>query len=242
MNYIRSMNKSQLLLPLMAISIALMAFAFWAATNNKVEAQNSGYMGIMSDDLTLISTGDTETSGADNWTKILSGEIRTPQWEDTVFGVSLECGLYTDTKVRSKGGDKDASKAEAMVRVKVMVDGVEMAAPGEVRFCARSQELIAQFGGVLDCVDTNGDDVINYSECDLTEEELQLIIQTVGAHHFNFVKLDFESGDHFIEVKAELTTNAEWQAGSAEAKAFIGKGSLIVDEVRLAKTADLSSN
>ena len=43
-------------------------------------------------------------------------------------------------------------------------------------------------------------------------------------------------------MQAKISTSADWEEGSAEAKAFIGKGSLIVDEVRLAKTADLSSN
>ena len=114
MNNIRSMNKSQLLLPLMAISIALMAFAFWAANNNKVEAQNSGYMGIMNEDLILVES--SEAGGAGVYTTILSGEVRTPQWEDTVLGVSLECGIYTDTKVKSKGGKSDTSTASARVQ------------------------------------------------------------------------------------------------------------------------------
>src|SRR5713226_5865040 len=137
---------------------------------------------------TLIGqTGTATPPGV--WVDLLSATIKTSQQKDLFVDVSLECGLFTETLVRSKGGTSDTSKAEAIVMVRVLVDGVP-AQPGAVNFCTRSQTLMAQFGGILSCTDLNGDGVITLDECTLTNEQLDLILDSMAANAFNFALAD----------------------------------------------------
>ena len=96
---------------------------------------------------------------------------------------------------------------------------------------------MAKFGGVLSCSDLNGDGAVTFDECTLTDEELELILDTMAAHSFNFVLDDLGAGTHDVVVEAMVDTNASWQLGTASATAAIGKGSLTVEEVRLVKGA-----
>ena len=61
----------------------------------------------------------------------------------------------------------------------------------------------------------------------------------MGAHSFNFFHLDMDQGDHYIDVQVKLSTNTEYMAGGAEAEAYIGKGSVAIDEVKFVKSANL---
>ena len=73
-------------------------------------------------------------------------------------------------------------------------------------------------------------------ECDATDEEIELILDTTAAHHFNFVAANLSSGVHTIDVKAEIvsaTTSAD-----ADASAIVGPGSLTVEEVRATNSPD----
>jgi len=173
------------------------------------------------------------TDGTQSWDLILSNVIHTPEKKDLLIGVSLETGLYTRTQVKSSGGTKDTSNSTAGIQIKVLVDGVE-AAPGVVTFDKRSQTLSATLGGYFaNCTDANGDGITDVmTECDLLPEEIELILDTMAAHHFNFVVADLNSGDHSIEVYAEIKTGASSQSGSTSALATIGKGSLTVEEIR----------
>ncbi len=53
---------------------------------------------------------------------VLQTSIKMPKHKDISIDVSLECGNFLDTKVRSKGGSKDSASAAATVRVAVLVD------------------------------------------------------------------------------------------------------------------------
>lgn len=171
---------------------------------------------------------------ADPYQTIIRKTLRTSQQKRVFVDLSMECGLYTRTLVKSKGNNKDTSTAEASVKVLVYVDG-KAAAPGEVTYCKRTQELSASLGGALDnCQDLDGDGHITLDECDLTDEEIELVLDTMGAQSFNFVSPLLDSGDHVIEVKVLISNYAAAGAGEAEAKATLGKGSMTVDEVRLA--------
>jgi hypothetical protein len=171
------------------------------------------------------------------WTTILSNTLKTPNQKDLFIDVSMECGLYTRTDVKS-AGTRDKSVAEAGVYVQVLVDEVP-AYPGEVVFCRRSQTLSALFGGFLQCTDLNGDGVVTDDECAWTEEELSLILDTMNANAFNFVLDDLGAGDHTVAVQARISTVEEAGAGVADAKATIGKGSMTVEEVRLIQGEDI---
>lgn len=176
------------------------------------------------------------TRDSNGWVPILSASLKMPEQKDLFVGVSLETGLMTDTLVRSKGGTSDTSWAEANLQVRVLIDGIA-AEPGVVTFDKRRQTLMATFNGI--CTDTNGDNIVNFDECQ-TPEELQLILDTLEAHHFNFAVDDLGSGIHTIVVEARVTTSANWQLGSASATGAVGKGTVTVEEVRLVKGTDIT--
>lgn len=88
----------------------------------------------------------------------------------------------------------------------------------------------------MSCGDTNGDGIVTVDECTFTDEELQLILDTMGAHHFNFALTDVGAATHIVKVQARVTTAASslLQAG---ATGSVGKGAVTVEEVRLVKDA-----
>jgi len=233
-------TKRPWLVALSAMPVALVAVAFMAATSFSGQVQaapDANDDGMMTGNMTVF-TNATDTHG---WVDIagLSGVMHKASWKDLVIDVSLECSLVTDTEVKSKGGNKETSAAEAGVEVRVLVDGVEpeMFEPGKVTFCRRSQTLSASFGGVYsDCTDANGDGDTTLDDCLLTEEEIQLVLNTTNGNAFNFVYRDLPQGDYLIVVQARITSSSSASNGSADAYATIGKGSAILEEVRFAKT------
>lgn len=175
----------------------------------------------------------TENDVPEGYSLVLSTELSnsgTPK--DLVIGLSFETVLMTETVVTSKGGNKSQSQADAAIEMVVYVDG-KQAAPGEIVFDKRIQTLWAKLGGVLDCTDANLDGIISFDECNLTEEEIGLILDTKAAHSFNFLAYDIGSGSHTIEAYAKLSFNGEvvTGTGSAKANAALGKGTLSVWEV-----------
>ena len=238
--------KPGLLVPFLAMAIAMMALAFWAAMSLSVSASehdngNPSNDGFMSDGL-LVANNSTADHG---WETIpgLSGYMKKAQKWDMVVDVSLECSLYTQTEVKSKGGNKDTSTAQAGVYVRVLVDGVPMEpyyqvageeTPG-VTFCRRYQELSAKFQGLFEqCIDEEGHVFLN-DDC-LEYEELNLVLDTTNANAFNFVRKDLPQGEYLIEVQTKVSSDTSNQNGSADAWGAIGKGSAIIHEVRFANT------
>lgn len=179
--------------------------------------------------------------GVAAWTTLLQGSLHMAQDKDLVIGVSMEAGLFTETTVKSKLGTADTSWAEALIEVQVLVDGVP-AYPGTVVYARRYQQLMARFGGIIDsCTDANGDGRLDIgTECTVTDEELQLVLDTMNANHFNFLLADLAAGDHVVEVQTRIGSSSSAMAGSASANAVIGKSSLTVEEVRLVKDLNLS--
>ena len=168
---------------------------------------------------------------------ILSNRIKTPNQKDLFLGVTMECGLLTKTTAKSKGGDKDTAIAEAGIQVQVLIDG-KPAAPGPVTFCKRRQELSATFQGLIDGCLTVAEDGVNIildEDC-LEPEEVSLMQSTMTASGYNFIAGNLGPGVHNIEVQARigLFTDAE-TTDRVEARGMIGKGSLIVEEVRMIK-------
>jgi len=167
-------------------------------------------------DVAILDSGDMD------WTTILEQDIKTPNGKDLFIDVSLECGLYTKTKVKSKGGTEDTATAKALIKVKVLVDGHEVY-PGEVIFNARTQKLTAKFAGYFE------DDV-------LTDEELELILDTMSANSFNFIAPDLDADTHTITVQAMIDTET---LGDAAAYATIGNGSVTIELVRMIQDEDI---
>ncbi len=179
---------------------------------------------------------------------LLSVDIHVASQKELIFDVSLECGLYTRTLAKSKGGKQDTQTAEASVRINVIVtdaDGTKMFAyPGGegegVVFCSRTQTLSATFQGIF--ADDTGDTCL-YTDPDtgaikldmdcLTDEEVELILDTMSANAFNFVAPDLTSGTYHVEVWSDIDTSDD--TNQVEARALIGRGSMVVDEVRFVK-------
>ncbi len=233
------------------------------------------------------------TQGSAHELTPLTTQIKVPQGKELILDLSLECGLFTRTLAKSKGGNKDTSVAEASVRVNVLYkheDEAEWhyAYPGGnsngVVFCSRMQELSATFQGIFETgddtlmfrvdVDNNGDGDVGLivAECDagdvcspitvvgtcliqgesgtvyldtecLTEEEVELVLDTMSANSFNFVALDLTSGIYDVKVVADIDTCVgemrdddgdcvESGNENAEALATVGRGSLDIDERR----------
>ena len=185
---------------------------------------------------------------------ILYSGIKTSSQKDLVMGVSLECGLTTRTTVKGRKGKQSTSTASSSVEVAVYLDyGVEgserMANPGWVTFCSRNQELSAILGGVLEScvvtlVDTDEDGIpdtggFTKDDCEFSDEEISLLLETMSANHYNFTMTDAGtagSEGHTVTVMARVSSAADgdWdQLDEPAANAYIGNGVLIVDEIRL---------
>jgi hypothetical protein len=185
------------------------------------------------------------TADQRGFTKVLETTLKNSgEPKDLIIGLSFETSLFTETVVRSKGGSKSTSTADATIEMYVTVDGV-MAAPEEVIFDRRTQTLWAELGGVLDCNDLNGDGIVSFDECTLSDEEIGLILDTTAAHSFNFLAYDIGSGSHTIQAYARVSKGGnvvgecdpdvyaagECDPGSWDASASLGKGTLAVWEV-----------
>lgn len=115
-------------------------------------------------------TSDDLASLASSEHQIMSAMIKMPKHKELLIDVSLECGNFLETQVKSKGGDKNSANAEATVRVLVIVndgsgwkpalpsgnpnrdligDGTWTGPTEGVVFCHRSQELEAKFQGIF---------------------------------------------------------------------------------------------
>jgi hypothetical protein len=108
-----------------------------------------------------------------------------------------------------------------------------------VVYCDRIQTLAAKFAG-LNCT---ADATTGAVTC-TNPEELQLILRTLGAHAFNFAKTDVGVGVHnvIVQARAQAGVNFDDDASGgalAGAEAFAGAGSMIVDEVRLVRGANI---
>lgn len=196
-----------------------------------------GLINVM-DELSVGTNSTSSTVGT--WQTILSNNLKTPNQKDVFVDVSLEVGLLTDTLVRSKNNHSDTSVSSAGVEVRVLIDDRE-ALPGVVVFGRRTQTLTAKFQGIIDgclALDTNTWSIVIDPDCVLPEE-LQLILETMNANSFNFILADLTPGVHNVKVQARLNLGASAEAGSARARALIGKGSVTVESVRMIRNEDI---
>ena len=184
-----------------------------------------------------------QSSEGDGYTSIFTQTIKVPEKKDLFIDVSLECGLTTDTKVMSRQLKRALAEAEATVMVRVMLDNEEVA-PGEITFARRHQTLIAEFAGDFsECITDEGTIVL--TDTCVAEETLQLILDTMNANSFNFIAMDVESGIHTIDVQAKLEYKTvegtiDGVGGEAAANAYLGKGSVTVECVRMMSGEDVT--
>ena len=114
--------------------------------------------------------------------------------------------------------------------------------------------MLAKFGGYMECIDADtvdtdgdgipdaGDGVIQYAECTIYDESLQLWLSTLDAQAFFFALDDVGTGWHDVEVQARILVSGSSQTGATATRGWVGKGSLTIEEVRLVKEQDITSN
>ncbi len=156
------------------------------------------------------------TNVADNWSDILVGTFKTGGAKDMTIDFTAECVLITDNNASKGGGNKDRSTAS--LRVRVLVDGSE-AIPGPVTLCQRVVELEFDGDGFL------------------SADTIDLLINTLSTHGFNFVALDVGNGPHTVQVQGQVFL-ADLRGGPSAA--FLLKRSMIAEEVNLKGTGDFS--
>lgn len=243
------------------------AFASGAAVAEGTPAAKAtfAYDGLIALQSSASQTGTGTASDVDGWATVLRSQLKTANQKDLFINPSLQCGIVTDTTVKSLNGSTDSSEARGTIRVRVKVtapdgtytfavpnntgataDPTEPNADGLV-YCDRIQTLVAKFSG-LSCTaapyeftDNNNDgidDVVDGSVSCATPEELQLILKTLNANSFNFLAPNVGSGVHTIDVQAKTSAKVgvvSDNGSMAGAEAFIGAGSVTVEEVRMIK-------
>ena len=200
-------------------------------------------------DLSQTAGGPPNSSGDTGWVDVLTAQIKTSSQKDLVFDVAMQCGIVTDTTVKSSGGSQSSATARGTIAVRVLVDGDAAEPDGSIDaekvdadgvvYCDRIQTLAAKFAG-LNCTADPNTGVVTCTD----PEELRLLLRTLNANAFNFAKADVGVGVHtvVVQAKAAAAVNFDDDASGgalAGAEAFAGAGSMIIEEVRLQKGATI---
>jgi hypothetical protein len=235
--------------------IALAAIAGMAVTDAQAQSSKAAWRFEELIDLASAAASDNvpDDPADTGWQTILATHIKTPNAKELAIGVSLQCGLITDTTVRSKGGELDSAAAQSRIKVRVRVtqpDGTivfaepdngadleEVLLEGDsgLTYCDRFQKLAAKFAGLNCTADAEG--VVTCTD----PEELQLILKTLNAHHFEFLHANAVPGVQTVEVQARAQSAVELDGtklGAAGTAAFVGAGALSIETIRLVKDAD----
>lgn len=237
------------------LAVILVAGLVLSNSQARVEAEGfpSAKAAVAIDELIALSQsadGPPNDSNSTGWVDILQTQIKTSSQKDLVFDVALQCGIVTDTTVKSSGGNTSSATARANIAVRVWVDD-ELAEPNNgtdatgdpnaegIVYCDRIQTLAAKFAG-LNCT---ADLLTGAVTCE-DPEELHLILKTLSANAFNFAKTDVGVGVHTVTVQARARAAVNFDddvdgGALAGAEAFTGAGSMLVEEVRLQKDANI---
>ena len=174
--------------------------------------------------------------------------IKVPQNKELLVGVSAEIGLFTKTSIKGKKGGSATALADAAAYVTIFAVPIHggsaaEAAPGLITLSKRVQVLNATLGGVIEsCTDANDDGTIDIkTECLVSDEEIGLLLDTVAAHHFNFVLPNMDQGEYNIKAvfstgaRANIVANGGAVSASSDVKAIINRTMVTVQQVRAAK-------
>ena len=240
--------------------------AFGGNLPSSKAAAASGYLMALgracSEDPPPEGPGECATASATEtaWVTVQRTYIKTPNAKDLVMNVAMQTALVTFTQVKSKGGDKDASKAQASVQVRVVIYDVDNSTlqviPASHRYAypssdngvndgsgvtynSRTQVLSATFQGIIERCIVDGTILIN-DDC-LDPEEVSLLLETLSANSFNFIAANEGPGIKQIDVQAKAMANTAMfgtEQGSAKGEAYVGLGSMLIETVRFVKDQD----
>jgi hypothetical protein len=190
--------------------------------------------------LPAVSTLTTNQTASGEWKDLLHTTLTTPQRKNLVMVVALEAGLHTNVPARARPASGAESSARGTLELRLLVDGKQVA-PGPLVLAENSQEVMTRFGDLLSsCTDTDSDGTVYASECIFTLEEQRRVLRALDMHALSFALDDIDTGTHDLRVQARITVTSQGASGSASAGAWIGRGSITVEEVRLVKSFDIS--
>ena len=233
----------------LTVCLAMPAFAASSKFAAHVSDPGSGAVLLHSG---ISSAGDDPASDAsDDSAEILHAVIKTANKKDLLIGVSLQSGLYTDTKVKGKNGSSESAGAMGGVEVEILIDD-QPVFPAKVVFAKRYQTLTAVLGGVIescevscttnpDTLETTCSDIVIADDCVVLDEEIGLILETTSANHFNFVAPNLAPGEHDVRVNVTAKSSADvagTDGNEATGWAVVELGSLTVEEVRATNNPD----
>lgn len=147
--------------------------------------------------------------------EIFSLEMRTSSTSDLIFQLTAECALWTD--VTTVGNDE--SEAIATVKAWVEVDGEPVSVAGD------------DDGEIVLC---NREYRVETMQFENENATIERYLRSRQANAFNWIHIDAGSGVHNITVKAQLEGQAtSVSEANAQAKAAIGKRTLVIEPVQL---------
>src|SRR5215471_2678753 len=199
------------LLLVLALTAPVASYADSTNASAKVTLQSS-YLNVLGP-----VTNSTAGSGpiTTDWQTVLEQDIKMANNHDLLITAAFEVGLYTATTVMSKNMVTDTSTATASVKVRALVDSDE-AAPGEVVYGKRTQQLTATLeGAIAGCLSiiTNSagsPQIVLNTNC-VQPEIIGLIQDTVSANSFSFGALNLSAGLHNIQIQAQISAMGDNQ-------------------------------
>ncbi len=218
----------------LALAAPLSSYADSTNASAKVTIQTS-YLNVLGP----ITNSTAATNISSGWQTVLEQDLKMANNHDLLMVASFEVGLLTSTTVSSKLMVTDTSTASASVKVKAQVDGVD-AAPGEVVYGKRTQQLTATLeGAIANCLGiitnaSGGLQIVLDTNCVLPEV-IGLLQDTVTANSFTFAAPNLSSGFHNIKIQAQIDAKGDNQNGTFIAAALVGKGTLTAESVRMVK-------
>ncbi len=222
----------------LALASPLSSYADSTNASAKVTIQTS-YLNVLGP-ITNSSTSVNFTNDfQSDWQTVLEQDLKMANNHDLLMVASFEVGLLTSTTVSSKLMVSDTSMASASVKVRALVDTVEVA-PGDVVYGKRTQQLTATLeGAIANCLGiiTNGSgglQIVLNTDC-VQPEIIGLLQDSVTANSFTFAAPNLSSGVHHITIQAQIDAQGSNQNGTFTAAALVGKGTLTAESVRLAK-------
>jgi len=234
----RNIKTVMCVVPGIALALALAApLSSYADSTNasaKVTIQTS-YLNVLGP----ITNSTAATDINSGWQTVLEQDLKMANNHDLLMVASFEVGLLTSTTVSSKLMVSDTSMASASVKVRALVDTVEVA-PGDVVYGKRTQQLTATLeGAIANCLGiiTNGSgglQIVLNTDC-VQPEIIGLLQDSVTANSFTFAAPNLSSGVHHITIQAQIDAQGSNQNGTFTAAALVGKGTLTAESVRLAK-------
>lgn len=191
--------------------------------------------------LPRVSTLTTNQTASGEWKDLLHTTLTTQQRKNLVMVVALETGLHSEaaTPARDRPSPGDAPSARGTVELRLLLDGNPVA-PGPLVLAESTQNRMTRFGDMLDtCGDIDNDGTVLSGECIFTDEEQRRVLRALDLHAVSFALNDIDAGTHELRVQARITVTSQGASGPASAGAWIGRGSITVEEVRLVKSFDI---